>query len=246
MLITSMAACSSQPVPSNKGRATNSSSSSSPAPSEQTGGTLEGPSGLSGLVPSADAVSESPEAQLQPISDVLLGSYTQDANQSPYWVSDWCHYFVGTDNVTYGDSCLRAALNADGTASSDLFLIYQYDPTKMDNLGTLVMQLYTGYPGYTTYRDLTNSLFNQVEWAAFPTGIANLTANTYMVSFLDGNGQLVWYSTQQIIDMAATARANANIPQATVPAWDPSITVWSYAMISSINNTLATIPGAAY
>ncbi|HEX7483590.1 MAG TPA: hypothetical protein VF281_00400 [Candidatus Saccharimonadales bacterium] len=266
LVATSMAACSdtsAQPeqtkttttsqTPSN---ATTPSETKSSTASPSSAGTsidasprdrFEDMTGLNDETPKAESVGEAPNAELQPVSDIVMGEYTNNTSlTATYWASDWCHYILGTDGVTYGESCVRAALNADGTASSVQFQIYRYDPTRVEKLGDMVLELYTGYPGYTTFRDLTDPTFNQVQWAAFPTGIANLTADTFMVSFLDANGQLVWYSTQQILNMAATARANANIPQATVPAWDPAITVWSYPIISSINNQIASIPGAAY
>lgn len=249
LLVTGITACSNASSPTEETRDT----TPSPAPTSEGGeyesGSLFGAvSGLNNGTPTAKPAVEAPTAQLQPASsDIVMGSYVNNTGlTATYWASDWCHYFIGNDGVTYGDTCVRSVINTDGTISTVQFLIYRYDPTKVDSLGNLVLELYVGYPGYTTYRDLTDPLFNQVQWAAFPTGIANITADTFMVSFLDDNGQLVWYSTQQILDMAVTARTNANVPQSTVPSWDPAITVWSYSMISSINNQIASIPGAAY
>ena len=244
VLATSMTACSgASPIPD-----TPTEETRTPAPNSGTGteSLFEGLAGLNDGAVQAEAAEEVPTAQLQPASNYVQGSYTNDTSlTATYWAADWCHYFVATDGVTYGETCVRSAPTANGTASPDHFLVYKFDNTKVENIGPMVLELYTGYAGYTTYRDLTDPVFNTVQWAAFPTGIANLTADNYSVGILDVNGQLVWYTLQQILNMGATARANANVPQATVPSWDPAITVWSYPMISSINNQIANIPSFA-
>ncbi|HEY8992916.1 MAG TPA: hypothetical protein VIM37_03665 [Candidatus Microsaccharimonas sp.] len=250
LFVSGIAACSQQ-TPSHQGttvaHATQSAAPSDATTNASSTGLFGNDANLGKGTPTTKAVTEAPQTEPQPPQEFVQGSYTTNTDlTSTYWASDWCHYFVGTDGQTYGDSCARAALDANGNASNVLFLIYQYDPTKQDKLGTLALQLYTGYQGYTTYRNLNDPLFNQVQWAAFPTGVTAITADNFMVSFLDANGQLLWYTTQQILDMAAAARTNAGVPQATVPAWDPAITVWSYSMITSINNRIADIPSAAY
>jgi hypothetical protein len=262
VLIANLAACSGSPTSPAESHsltqsATPSTTTSHPektdipsatsAPGAGTSSVFDDMPGLNDKTPKAKAIGKPPASSLVLSSDVVMGQYTNDTSLTQtYWASDWCHYFLGADGITYGESCVRAAPNTDGTSSTVQFQIYRYDPTKVEKLGDMVMELYLGYPGYTTYRDLTDPVFNQVQWAAFPTGIANLTADVFMASFLDTNGQLVWYSAQQIADMSGAVNTNVTVPQATVPAWDPAITVWSYPMISSINNQIASIPGAAY
>lgn len=161
-----------------------------------------------------------------------------DAQASSYWASDWCHYFTGTDGRTYGDTCVRASVNSAGAILPNQYTIYRYDPTRNGKLGAAIFEMYTGFPGYTTFRDLTDPVFQTVSWVAFPAGVQTLTQDQYWVGIHNANGQLSWYTLRQILAMSNAGQANGM----RVPAWDPSITVWTYPMLSGINASLRQIP----
>lgn len=154
-----------------------------------------------------------------------------------YWSDDWCHYFVGNDGITYGDTCLRSKPNGAGGAVPNQYLLYRYDPNAVGSLGPALMEFYTGYAGYTTYRDLTNPQFNQVAWVSFPTAM-QITADNMLVGVYNANSQLVWYRVSDLqgqpLNGSNTGTAQ-NYP-ARVPSWDPSITVWSNPMLSNVYN----------
>lgn len=164
-----------------------------------------------------------------------------DAQASSYWASDWCHYVTGADGRVYGDTCVRASANSAGVVNPNQYIIYRYDPTRSGKLGAAIFEMYTGFPGYTTFRDLTDPVFQTVSWVSFPTWMQPLTQDYYFVAFQNANGQLTWYTLKQILGMSGTG-PNSQANGMVAPAWDPSITVWTYPMLSGINASLQQIP----
>lgn len=150
-----------------------------------------------------------------------------------YWAADWCHYFIGYDGITYGDTCVRSKPDASGGALPNQFLIYRYDPTATGFLGQALLEIFIGYPGYTAYRDLTDPQFNLIAWIAFPTG-SQATVDNSLVSVFDASSQLVWYQVSDLVGhQVYTTGLAQNYPLA-VPALDSSITVTNYGALSNI------------
>ncbi len=152
-----------------------------------------------------------------------------------YWASDWCHYFVGSDGITYGDTCLRAKSNGSGGSVPNQFLLYRYDPTAAGLLGPATMEFYTGYAGYTTYRDLTNPDFNTVAWMTFPTG-QPLSVDTILVGVFNANNQLIWYRFADLLASASNGTGTAPNSPLRVPSSDPAVTVFSYGLLPYVFN----------
>lgn len=185
--------------------------------------------------------SQPAEATVQREGAALEWQRSVDSQASSYWSSDWCHYYQDANGVTYGETCVRALADATGAKVPDWYVIYRYDPTQVGNLGPAILEMHTGLPGYTTYRDLTDPMFQTVAWVAFPTHMHPLTQDHFWAAISNNNGQLTWYTLAQILEMGQVG-GNGQSNGKLAPAWDPSITVWTYPMLSGINATLQQIP----
>ena len=252
VLLLAMAACSPNDTSGDTG--TTPTALDSPTASAEPSGAPDSSSGRLQSIPERYAteeqvVSESevsvpasqPPAQSTDWDATSEWRQSVDDQATSYWSSDWCHYFTGADGQTYGETCVRASTDNTGATVADQYVIYRYNPNNTDKLGLAILEMYTGFPDYTTYRDLTDPMFNTVSWVSFPTAVQPLTQDHYWVAFQESNGQLTWYTLSQILAMGANG-SNGQPNGMTAPSWNPSITVWSYPMLSGITNSLQQIP----
>jgi hypothetical protein len=158
-----------------------------------------------------------------------------------YWAADWCHYYT-SNGVQYGDVCVKSAVDGQGRAVANTYLIYRYNPSAAGHAGELLRYLFVGSPNWVIYHDFNNAIFDQVIYAAYPASAQTVTPDNTIYYMTTSDGRTMWHKATEVVFTVP----GSSIQQGRVPAYDPSITVQSYSLYAQINKNLRQIPGSSY
>lgn len=179
---------------------------------------------------------ELPEAALPATDQPLTAAeeqYVSAAQQQvlDFWSpQDACHYVTAADGTLVGDVCMRAADYAGG------YYVTTYDPLVADHSGIIVIEVnMNAAPVWFMYRDYSQS---PLVWALISTSDPAPNADTTYF-YVTINGMTDWYPSSQVV-------FEQPVDGLRVPAWDPSVTVFSYSIMAQIYNTQQQIPGSSY
>ena len=135
----------------------------------------------------------------------LISVTSAQSTATSKWVGG-C-YYTASNGQWYGNYCLQRVVN------STVYELFRYVQSG-NHLGTMFEQFDTAYPGYLTWRNLDDSLFNTVLWARVPTSNVNAPVQ-YEMNL--GNGW-AWYTAaglQQLVaqlqqELATRSASNSN------------------------------------